>query len=63
MWCQVGSHFHFVEVNPYLVFDRQLAYGYRLNILAGTAVRFEVGGGGKAIFRVLGFKGFRVLGF
>ena len=41
---QVGSHYHFVETNPLLFFDRQLAYGYRLNILPGTAVRFEVGG-------------------
>ena len=40
---QVGSHYHFVETNPLLFFDRQLAYGYRLNILPGTAVRFEVG--------------------
>ncbi len=40
---QVGSHFHFHEVNPALQFDRQLAYGMRLNIAAGTAVRFEPG--------------------
>jgi urease subunit beta len=40
---QVGSHFHFFEVNPFLEFDRQLAYGMRLNIAAGTAVRFEPG--------------------
>ncbi|WP_420475812.1 urease subunit beta [Noviherbaspirillum sp. ST9] len=40
---QVGSHFHFFEVNPALQFDRQLAYGMRLNIAAGTAVRFEPG--------------------
>jgi urease subunit beta len=40
---QVGSHFHFFEVNPALQFDRQLAYGFRLNITAGTAVRFEPG--------------------
>ncbi|GJP29002.1 hypothetical protein CLOM_g8 [Closterium sp. NIES-68] len=40
---QVGSHYHFVETNPLLFFDRQLAYGYRLNILPGTAVRFEPG--------------------
>eukprot|EP00850_Spirogloea_muscicola_P011077 SM000067S20354 [mRNA] locus=s67:546187:551772:+ [translate_table: standard] len=40
---QVGSHFHFIEVNPYLVFDRKKAYGKRLNIVAGTAVRFEPG--------------------
>lgn len=40
---QVGSHFHFFEVNPALQFDRQCAYGMRLNIAAGTAVRFEPG--------------------
>ncbi|NCW78009.1 MAG: urease subunit beta [Oxalobacteraceae bacterium] len=40
---QVGSHFHFYETNPKLVFDRALAYGMRLNIAAGTAVRFEPG--------------------
>ncbi|GGC85685.1 urease subunit beta [Undibacterium terreum] len=40
---QVGSHFHFFETNPALQFDRQLAYGMRLNIAAGTAVRFEPG--------------------
>ncbi len=38
---QVGSHFHFFETNPALQFDRGLAYGMRLNIAAGTAVRFE----------------------
>jgi urease subunit beta len=40
---QVGSHFHFYEVNPALAFTRDLAYGMRLNIAAGTAVRFEPG--------------------
>jgi len=40
---QVGSHYHFFEVNPGLTFDRPRARGYRLNILAGTAVRFEPG--------------------
>ena len=40
---QVGSHFHFPEVNSYLVFDRAAAYGMRLNIASGTAVRFEPG--------------------
>ena len=38
---QVGSHYHFVETNPYLQFDRKVAFGRRLNICAGTAVRFE----------------------
>ena len=40
---QVGSHYHFYEVNPALEFDRSEAYGFRLNIPAGTAVRFEPG--------------------
>ncbi|MDR0700976.1 MAG: urease subunit beta [Azoarcus sp.] len=38
---QVGSHFHFFEVNRFLSFDRAAAYGYRLDIPSGTAVRFE----------------------
>jgi urease subunit beta len=40
---QVGSHYHFFETNDALRFDRQKAYGFRLNIAAGTAVRFEPG--------------------
>ena len=40
---QVGSHFHFFEVNAALSFDRPAALGFRLNIPAGTAVRFEPG--------------------
>lgn len=40
---QVGSHCHFFEVNRWLAFDREHAYGMRLNIPAGTAVRFEPG--------------------
>lgn len=40
---QVGSHFHFYEVNSGLRFDREAARGFRLNIPAGTAVRFEPG--------------------
>jgi urease subunit beta len=40
---QVGSHYHFYETNDALKFERQKAYGYRLNIAAGTAVRFEPG--------------------
>ena len=40
---QVGSHFHFFECNRWLSFDREAAYGMRLNIPAGTAVRFEPG--------------------
>ena len=42
---QVGSHTHFFEVNRALRFDRELAYGRRLSIPAGTAVRFEPGEG------------------
>ena len=57
---QVGSHFHFIETNPLLQFDRLASYGMRLNIAAGTAVRFEPGEtktvslveiGGKRIIR------------
>lgn len=40
---QVGSHYHFFETNPALQFDRQKARGTRLDIAAGTAVRFEPG--------------------
>ena len=40
---QVGSHYHFFETNDALKFERKSAYGYRLNIAAGTAVRFEPG--------------------
>lgn len=57
---QVGSHYHFFEVNAALVFERQAAYGMRLNIPAGTAVRFEPGeekevnlvalGGGRVVY-------------
>lgn len=57
---QVGSHFHFFEVNKHLNFDREKALGKRLNIVASTAVRFEPGEekkvelvsiGGKKIIR------------
>lgn len=40
---QVGSHYHFYETNMALTFDREAARGFRLNIVAGTAVRFEPG--------------------
>ena len=40
---QIGSHFHFFEVNRQMNFDREKAFGMRLNIAAGTAVRFEPG--------------------
>lgn len=42
---QIGSHYHFFEVNPALEFERAKARGYRLNIASGTAVRFEPGQG------------------
>lgn len=57
---QVGSHFHFFEVNRALRFERAAAYGMRLNVAAGTAVRFEPGeekevvlvefGGARSVF-------------
>ena len=40
---QIGSHYHFFEVNEALIFDRDSSRGYRLNIASGTAVRFEPG--------------------
>ena len=40
---QIGSHYHFFETNPALNFDREKTYGFRLNIAAGVAVRFEPG--------------------
>lgn len=40
---QVGSHYHFAQANPALSFDREAAAGHRLNVPAGTAVRFEPG--------------------
>jgi urease subunit beta len=65
---QVGSHYHFFEANDALRFDRKAAYGFRLNIAAGTAVRFEPGqtrtvelvalAGGRKVY---GFAG-RVMG-
>lgn len=65
---QVGSHYHFAETNPGLAFDRVAARGMRLDIAAGTAVRFEPGqrrevrliaiGGNRAIY---GFNG-KVMG-
>ncbi len=61
---QVGSHYHFFETNEALKFDRQKAYGCRLNIAAGTAVRFEPGQsrtvelvGLTGLRRVFGFAG------
>ncbi|MCK0769922.1 urease subunit beta [Chromohalobacter canadensis] len=40
---QVGSHYHFAEANPALIFDRDKTRGYRLDVAAGTAIRFEPG--------------------
>lgn len=61
---QIGSHYHFFEVNSALVFDRSAAFGYRLNIPAGLAIRFEPGdskevelvqlGGEKKVFGLNG---------
>ena len=65
---QVGSHYHFYETNPALRFDREATRGFRLNIPAGTAVRFEPGQGREVEFvayagdrRVYGFNG-KVMG-
>ncbi len=61
---QVGSHYHFFETNEALKFERKKAYGFRLNIAAGTAVRFEPGQsrtvelvGLTGLRRVFGFAG------
>jgi urease subunit beta len=61
---QVGSHYHFYEVNSSLGFDREAARGFRLDIAAGTAVRFEPGQGRTVRLveyggsrRVFGFQG------
>lgn len=54
---QIGSHFHFYEVNCSLDFDRKKSYGKRLNIPAGTAVRFEPGD--KKIIELIPFSGER----
>jgi urease beta subunit len=51
---QVGSHFHFFEVNRSLRFDRARAFGMRLNIPAGTAVRFEPGDNKRVALVALG---------
>jgi urease subunit beta len=59
---QVGSHFHFYEVNEALKFDRDLSLGMRLDIPAGTAVRFEPGDEREVV--LVGFAGSRqVYGF
>ena len=56
---QIGSHFHFFEVNRALDFDRAAAYGMRLNIAAGTAVRFEPGE--EKEIELVAFAGRRIL--
>lgn len=56
---QVGSHFHFFEVNKALAFDREVAYGMRLNVPSGNAVRFEPGE--EKTVTLLAFGGQRVI--
>lgn len=51
---QVGSHFHFFEVNRELIFDRPAAYGFRLDVPSGTAVRFEPGDSKEVTLVALG---------
>ena len=61
---QIGSHYHFYETNSGLKFDRELTRGFRLNIISGTAVRFEPGQGREVELvayagerKVYGFRG------
>lgn len=56
---QVGSHYHFAETNPALSFDREQARGKRLDIAAGTAVRFEPGQTREVI--LIPFRGARIV--
>jgi urease subunit beta len=56
---QVGSHYHFAETNPALAFDRQASRGCRLDIPAGTAVRFEPGQSREV--RVIPYQGARLV--
>ena len=59
---QVGSHFHFAEVNAFLKFDREKAKSTRLNIASGTSIRFEPGQ--KKIVNLIYYKGKKnILGF
>ncbi len=59
---QVGSHFHFAEVNVFLKFDREKAKGTRLNIASGTSIRFEPGQ--KKIVDLVYYRGKKnILGF
>jgi urease subunit beta len=56
---QVGSHYHFAETNPALLFDRTAARGRRLDISAGTAIRFEPGQGREVT--LIPFRGRRIV--
>ena len=56
---QVGSHYHFAETNAALAFDRAAARGFRLNIAAGTAVRFEPGQ--KRVVELVALSGARIV--
>ena len=59
---QVGSHYHFAEVNSNLKFDRKISYGKRLNIPSGTSIRFEPGQNKKVeLVEILGKK--KIIGF
>ena len=59
---QVGSHYHFAEVNSFLKFDRERAFGKRLNIASGTSIRFEPGQNKKV--QLIEIKGARkIIGF
>jgi len=51
---QIGSHFHFFEINRALIFDRAAAFGFRLDIPSGTSVRFEPGDTKEAILVAIG---------
>ena len=59
---QVGSHFHFADVNAALAFDREAAAGFRLDVLAGTSVRFEPGARGRRRARRAGRRADAVAG-
>ena len=56
---QVGSHYHFFEVNKALIFDRESTLGMRLDIPAGTAIRFEPGDTTEV--KIIPFKGLRIV--
>ena len=56
---QVGSHYHFFEVNKALIFDRKSTLGMRLDIPAGTAIRFEPGDTTEV--KIIPFKGLRIV--